>query len=731
MPYIKIEKDDKICIYKKDADGKPEGDPLGCHESEEKADEQIAALYANEKKAVSLDEKTRSIREKIYETIKPASSPAAEVADVWVEELYEGFAILNKEGGYYRMDYSINEDGNITVGEMVEVEKDWKPKSKSIWKAIVPEPEMTLVGFGGEIKALDNGKLGGYLVRFTTADEPDLTGDYFSKDTDFDCEFPSKSTAYYNHGLDQTIKRRKLGKVDLTADDVGVWAEMQLQARDEYEKAILEMAKAGKLGWSSGTASHLVEREPVGKAMFIKRWPLGLDASLTPTPAEYRNEVIPLKSLSDYVASEQKPEAAQDAAVNKVSEPKETKTLEKEFKMDENEIKTLIENSVKEAAEQAAQEASAKAIEEYKNSLPAINEVNVIVEKDEKPFKSLGEQLLAVAGVATRTASEEQVNKLEAVKASGLNEANPAEGGFLVQSEFAAGLLKPIYELGAIASRVDKVPVGANSNGMTFNAVDETARTTGSRYGGVQAYWLAEAGTKTASKPKFRQMELKLKKLIGLCYATDELLQDAVALGAVISEAFRNEFTFMVEDAVINGSGIGRPLGLLNANAIVSVGKESGQAADTILAENIFKMWSRMAAPYRNEAVWLINQDVEPQLFGMYLAVGTGGVPVYLPANGLSGSPYGTMMGRPVIANEYCATVGDTGDIILANLKAYQMIDKGAIQEAQSIHVAFTTDETAFRFVYRCDGQPKWASAVTPAKGSNTVSPFVKLDERA
>jgi len=644
MPYIKVEKDDKICVYKKDADGKPEGDPLGCHESEEKADEQIAALYANEK----------------------------------------------------------------TI------------------------PDETVVIFGSEIKTLDNGNLGGYLVRFSTPEEPDLTGDFFSKETDFDMDFPSKSTAYYNHGLDQTIKKRKLGKVDLTADDVGVWAEMQLQARDEYEKAILEMAKAGKLGWSSGTASHLVEREPIGKAMFIKRWPLGLDASLTPTPAEPRNNVIPLKSLlSDYMASEQKPEAAQDAAVNKASEPKENKSLEKEFKMDENEIKTLIETSVKEAAEQAAAEASAKAIEEYKNSLPAINEVNVINDKDEKPFKSLGEQLLAVAGIATRTASEEQVNKLEAVKASGLQESNPAEGGFLVQSEFAAELLKPIYELGAIASRVDRVPVGANSNGMTFNAVDETARTTGSRYGGVQAYWLAEAGTKTASKPKFRQMELKLKKLIGLCYATDELLQDAVALGAVISEAFRNEFTFMVEDAVINGSGIGRPLGLLNANAIVSVAKESGQAADTIVAENIFKMWSRMAAPYRNEAVWLINQDVEPQLFGMYLAIGTGGVPVYLPANGLSGSPYGTMMGRPVIANEYCATVGDTGDIILANLKAYQMIDKGAIQEAQSIHVAFTTDETAFRFVYRCDGQPKWASAVTPAKGSNTVSPFVKLDERA
>jgi HK97 family phage major capsid protein len=456
---------------------------------------------------------------------------------------------------------------------------------------------------------------------------------------------------------------------------------------------------------------------------------------MTPTPAEPRNSVISLKSLlSDYMAQTQEPETVK-ATVENVEEPIKSEIkeieIEKEFEMDELEMKTLIETSVKSAAEQAAVEASARAIEEYQKSLPALKEVSVVSDPDEKPFKSFGEQLQAVMGVATRSATEEQVNKLEAVKATGLSEGVPADGGFLVQSDIAAGLLKPIYELGAIASRVDKIPVGANSNGMIFNAVDETARTSGSRYGAVQAYWLAEAGTKTASKPKFRQMELKLKKLIGLCYATDELLQDATALAAVVSEGFRNEFTFMVEDAVINGNGVGKPLGILNANATVSVAKESGQAADTILAENIFKMWARLAAPYRNDAVWLINQDVEPQLFGMYLAVGTGGVPVYLPANGLSGSPFGTMLGRPVISNEYCATVGDTGDIILANLGAYQMIDKGGIQEAQSIHINFTTDETAFRFVYRADGQPKWASAVTPAKGSNSVSPFVKLDERA
>ena len=55
------------------------------------------------------------------------------------------------------------------------------------------------------------------------------------------------------------------------------------------------------------------------------------------------------------------------------------------------------------------------------------------------------------------------------------------------------------------------------------------------------------------------------------------------------------------------------------------------------------------------------------------------------------------------------------------------MISKGGVEAASSIHVKFVEDETAFRFVFRVDGQPIWASAVTPFQGSDTVSPFVAL----
>jgi hypothetical protein len=157
--------------------------------------------------------------------------------------------------------------------------------------------EGAVLYYGGAVKALGDGKIGGYLVRYGDPEDTDLVGDFFDAKTDFG---PHKaSIVYYHHGLDNTLKRRVLDKkAQLRQDDVGIWIEAQLALRDAYEKFIHDQVVAGKMGWSSSTAEHLVERERAGKANHITSWPLGLDASVTPVPAEPRNSVIPLKSLS-------------------------------------------------------------------------------------------------------------------------------------------------------------------------------------------------------------------------------------------------------------------------------------------------------------------------------------------------------------------------------------------------------------------------------------------------
>ena len=362
-----------------------------------------------------------------------------------------------------------------------------------------------------------------------------------------------------------------------------------------------------------------------------------------------------------------------------------------------------------------------------KDFAPVVQSDPAQPEADKAEWRGFGEFLGAVMKAAT---TGEVDRRLAEARQLGLNEGVPSEGGFLVQTDHVNELLKRTYELGALASRVRKIPVSANANGLTINAVAENNRTTGNRWGGIESFWLHEAGTKTPSNPTFRQMELKLKKLIGLCYATDELLQDTAALESIISQAFAEDFAWMIDNAIFRGNGVGQPLGVTGHASTIAVGAEAGQPANTILYENIVNMWSRMWGRSRANAIWAINQDIEPQLYTMSLAVGVGGVPVYLPAGGASASPYGALMGRPVVPIEHASTLGTIGDISLIDLSQYLMIDKGGMQSATSIHVAFTTDQSAFRFVYRCDGQPTWNLPLTPANGTNTLSPFVQLATR-
>lgn len=157
-----------------------------------------------------------------------------------------------------------------------------------------------LILFGGSVKALnDTGKIGGHLVLFGTADEPDASRfrDYFTPDTDFG---PHKSTPIlYAHGLDPVLRKKPIGLGNLKADDLGIWLDGQLNLRDDYERAIFGMVKAGKLGYSSGTMASLIVREKQDNgAHKMLSWPLGLDASLTPCPCDPRTMAVALKSLA-------------------------------------------------------------------------------------------------------------------------------------------------------------------------------------------------------------------------------------------------------------------------------------------------------------------------------------------------------------------------------------------------------------------------------------------------
>ena len=341
-------------------------------------------------------------------------------------------------------------------------------------------------------------------------------------------------------------------------------------------------------------------------------------------------------------------------------------------------------------------------------------------------FRTLGEQLQSIF---RHYSAREMDNRL--VRApTGAGEVDPTGGGFLVQVDFAAAIFMLAHDLGRILGRVNMLPISANSNGIKIPGVDESSRATGSRWGGVSSSWVAEGVNPGNSRPKFRLVEFDLKKLMSLMYTSDELLQDASALTAIASQAFSEEIMFMTEDAIFEGTGAGQPLGILNSPAKVSVAKEAGQAAKTIVKENIDNMYSRMWARSIPNAVWFINQDIIPQLQALNQAVGTGGMPLYMPPGGMSATPFSTLYGKEIVWTEYNSTLGTEGDIVFADMSQYTLVDKNGVQAATSMHVAFNTDESVFRIIYRVDGKPMWHQPLTPFKGTATKSPFITLAAR-
>jgi HK97 family phage major capsid protein len=392
-----------------------------------------------------------------------------------------------------------------------------------------------------------------------------------------------------------------------------------------------------------------------------------------------------------------------------------------------DEQKAGIAELVKNEAETAAK----SAVEKVLDGLPEIKakmngNIQVTHDEADTPFKSLGENLIAVANATKNGNVAPRIKALrymETKAALGSNEAVPSQGEFLLEPTITQTLLQNIHETGVFTANAQKLPVGPNSNSGWIPGIDETSRVAGSRWGGVRGYHAAEAATMTASQPKFRKINWELHKIYVLQYATDELLNDANQLNAIIQKSSMEELDFLANYDVYTGIGGDRPVGVMNSSCLISV---SRAATSAIAHADIVSMWARMLPRNKSRATWYISSDVHAQLDALTFTSGSTGI--LSPYIGYTSAGVMNIYGRPVVETEFNAALGTAGDILLADMSEYLMWEKNAVEAASSIHVQFLTDQTAFRYIYRVDGQTALASAITPANGSTTTqSPFVCL----
>jgi HK97 family phage major capsid protein len=307
-----------------------------------------------------------------------------------------------------------------------------------------------------------------------------------------------------------------------------------------------------------------------------------------------------------------------------------------------------------------------------------------------------------------------------------MEEGDLSQGGYALPSDTSSQILEKALEMSIVRPRATLQPMSSNKLELPADMDEDHSS---NYFSGITIYRPGEGEQKTGTNPVLGKVKLQLHKLVGYVEVTDELLEDAPALEAWLIRKFSQAVAFVEDSDFLVGDGANKALGMFNASnpSLITASAESGQGASTIVAENIASMWAQLWPEGQSRAVWVANINTFKQLFKMGLAVGTGGIPVWMPANQLSGRPYKELMGQPIFFTEKMQSLGTAGDIGVADMSQYLVGDRGGLKVASSIHVKFDYDRTAFRFVLRYDGTPSWLTTLTPQNGSDALSPFVIL----
>ncbi len=315
---------------------------------------------------------------------------------------------------------------------------------------------------------------------------------------------------------------------------------------------------------------------------------------------------------------------------------------------------------------------------------------------------------------------------------AGMSTLVPQDGGAIVPEKVAARILDLALDQEVVRSRARNFPITAGE-GRTLRVPlwDTYDRSSGNISGTVKMSIVGEGAAIPTSKPKLEAVSFDLKKGGILIPLTSELLEDAgPSAYADLEAALAAAIAFGRDDLLLNGTGGAQPLGALLSPNKVTITKETGQPAATILYENIVKMESRMlpSSLAGGSATWVAHPSTYPQLRSLALPIGTGGQVMPL----LQGSSRGgwTLNGTELVFTEKCPVLGTAGDISLIDFNRYGVALRPGMRMDLSAHIGFETDQAYLRAIVRFDGKSLDPVATTPKNGS-TFSSTVTLETRS
>ena len=334
-------------------------------------------------------------------------------------------------------------------------------------------------------------------------------------------------------------------------------------------------------------------------------------------------------------------------------------------------------------------------------------------------WRSFGE---FVRGVITASTGRNPDPRFQAAATTYGSEGTSADGGYALPPDFKDYITKKVQGETSLLPLTDQYVSSSNKITLPFDAIAPWSAS------GIKANWIDEATAITATKPVLSQVEVQAYKLAALCPLSEEAIEDIPSLNSWLPGKVADSVISAINEAILAGTGSGQPTGIISSAGKVTQTAVSGQGASTVTFANVVAMYSKMLPQLAANAVWLINPSVLPQLLSL---VGPGYAPgAWLPPNNsLANAPYGTLLGRPVIANEHCSYLGTEGDVIFWAPKSYVTVTKASgFRSDTSIHLYFDQAVSTLRVMMRLGGKSLWAGTVATKNGSSAYGNVITLN---
>ena len=270
-----------------------------------------------------------------------------------------------------------------------------------------------------------------------------------------------------------------------------------------------------------------------------------------------------------------------------------------------------------------------------------------------------------------------------------LQEGTDSEGGYLVPDEFERTLVEALEEENVFRTLAHVIKTSSGDRKIPVVASKGSAS------------WVDEEGAYQESDDAFSQVSIGAYKLGTMIKVSEELLADSVFdLEAYISKEFARRIGAREEESFFNGDGKGKPLGILAAAGGAEVGVTAASAT-AITADEVIDLFYSLKAPYRKNAVWVLNDATVKQIRKLKDTTGQ-----YLWQPSLVAGTPDTILGRPVKTSAFMPTAAaGAKTIAFGDFKYYWIADRQGRTFKKLSELYAANGQVGFMGTQRVDGK--------------------------